>query len=191
MKKQTLKCPNCRNKTMHLVTTPYSTEIKHDGRAYRVSIESLEHYNCSECGDKIIPAEADVVIWNEVRNQAGLFQPHEIVAARTYHDLTQKKLAELLGVAESTICRWETGAQVQQISLDRFMRTLFANPDDMRYCAWLHQNPTRELKDSNPYSLLTSTITSQPEKSFSIGAANNDGYSGHVAENALSQELTL
>jgi hypothetical protein len=38
-------------------------------------------------------------------------------------------LADLLGVAVFTLSRWETGAQIQQRSLDRFLRAFFKLPE--------------------------------------------------------------
>jgi DNA-binding transcriptional regulator YiaG len=42
--------------------------------------------------------------------------------------LTQKQFANLLGVGEATVSRWETGAQIQQRAMDRFIRVCLASP---------------------------------------------------------------
>ena len=39
--------------------------------------------------------------------------------------LTQKQLADKLGLAEATLSRWETGAQIRQRSLDKLLRLFF------------------------------------------------------------------
>ena len=41
----------------------------------------------------------------------------------------EKQLAYLLGLAEATISRWETGAQIQQRSLDNLLRIFFGFPE--------------------------------------------------------------
>jgi DNA-binding transcriptional regulator YiaG len=45
-----------------------------------------------------------------------------------FDGLTQKQFAHLLGVGEATVSRWETGAQIQQRAMDRFLRVCLASP---------------------------------------------------------------
>ena len=42
--------------------------------------------------------------------------------------LTQKQFANLLGVGEATISRWESGAMIQSRAMDNFLRVFFAVP---------------------------------------------------------------
>ena len=92
------RCGKCGQKGMQLVTTPYAATIEHDGRSYRVEIP------------------------------ARLLTPEEIRQGREKLGLTQKQFANLLGVGEATVSRWETGAQIQQRALDRFLRVCLASP---------------------------------------------------------------
>src|SRR5437762_341779 len=62
--------------------------------------------------------------WREAR----LLAPEEIRAGRERLALTQKQFANLLGVGEATVSRWETGAQIQQRAMDRFLRVCLASP---------------------------------------------------------------
>jgi putative zinc finger/helix-turn-helix YgiT family protein len=57
-----------------------------------------------------------------------LLSPEEIRRSREKLGLTQKQFAALLGVGEATVSRWETGAQIQQRAMDRFLRLCFASP---------------------------------------------------------------
>jgi hypothetical protein len=41
--------------------------------------------------------------------------------------LTQKPFANLLDVGEATVSHWETGAQIQQRAMDRFLRLAATN----------------------------------------------------------------
>jgi HTH-type transcriptional regulator/antitoxin MqsA len=67
------------------------------------------------------------------RRQARLLTPEEICQGREKFGLTQKEFAHLLGVGEPTISRWETGGQIQQRAMDRFLRVCLASPaaDDL------------------------------------------------------------
>jgi transcriptional regulator with XRE-family HTH domain len=55
--------------------------------------------------------------------------------------LSQKDLAERLGVAEATISRWETGAQIQSRALDNLLRVYFAVPEVRSVLRGVEQDP--------------------------------------------------
>jgi DNA-binding transcriptional regulator YiaG len=63
------------------------------------------------------------------RREAGLMTPEEIRAGRLRCGLDQQTFADLLGIAVSTLSRWETGAQIQQRSLNRLMEAYFTSPE--------------------------------------------------------------
>jgi DNA-binding transcriptional regulator YiaG len=67
-------------------------------------------------------------ITDALRRLVGLLPPERIRSNRESLRLTQRDFANLLGVGESTVSRWETGSQIQQKSLDRLMRLFFAFP---------------------------------------------------------------
>jgi len=119
------KCAECHQRTMNLASVPYSVQIDHDGRKYQVAIPDFVVPTCSNCGAVSIDAPAAEIIDAKLREQAGLLKAREIREFRIKLRLDQKELAERLGVAPATLSRWETGAQIQQRSLDRFMRLFF------------------------------------------------------------------
>jgi putative zinc finger/helix-turn-helix YgiT family protein len=112
---------------MRLATIPYVRTIEHDGRSYRVEIPALTVPQCANCQSISIDEEADQQISAAFRREARLLAPEEIRQGREKLGLTQKQFANLLGLGEATISRWETGAQIQQRALDRFLRICFAN----------------------------------------------------------------
>ena len=122
------RCGKCGQKEMHLATVSYATTIEHDGRAYRVEIPALTVPQCSNCQAISIDDEADQQISNAFRREARLLAPEEIRQGREKLGLTQKQFANLLGVGEATVSRWETGAQIQQRAMDRFLRVCLASP---------------------------------------------------------------
>jgi len=63
-----------------------------------------------------------------LRRQIGLLTPAEIRQKRKDLGLSQQDLADSLQVAMETVSRWETGAQMQQRSLDGFLRAFFDLP---------------------------------------------------------------
>ena len=123
------KCGRCRQRAVALATVPYTIQIDHDGRKYDVHLPALTVPRCTNCGEVAIDEVADRMIEEAFRREAGLLTPETIRRNREALGLTQKELAGLLAVGEATLSRWETGAQIQQRSLDRLLRAFFAFPD--------------------------------------------------------------
>jgi putative zinc finger/helix-turn-helix YgiT family protein len=111
---------------------PYSVQIDHDGRKYQVSIPNLVVPRCGQCGTIALDEEANRAISAAFRKEANLLTPEQIREHRLALGLTQQALADALGVAVSTLSRWETGAQIQQRSFDRFLRAFFGFPEVRR-----------------------------------------------------------
>jgi putative zinc finger/helix-turn-helix YgiT family protein len=100
-------------------------EMDHDGRKYEVSVADFRVLQCSECGDIQFDDAADERLSEALRAKIGLLAPEQIRQRREALKLTQKELAALMRLAESTLSRWETGAQIQQRSMDAFLRCFF------------------------------------------------------------------
>jgi putative zinc finger/helix-turn-helix YgiT family protein len=113
---------------MELATVHYVTNIEHDGRTYVVEIPALSVPRCANCEAISIDDQADREISAAFRREARLLTPEEIRNGRDRLALTQMQFANLLGVGEATVSRWETGAQIQQRALDRFLRVCLASP---------------------------------------------------------------
>src|SRR6266545_1183860 len=108
------KCGKCRERAVALANVPYTTQVDHDGRKYVVSLPALTVPRCNNCGTIVLDEEANRQISEAFRQQAGLLTPEQIRQKRVVLGLTQQELADQLGVAVSTLSRWETGAQIQQ-----------------------------------------------------------------------------
>ena len=122
------RCGKCGRKALQLATVPYATTVEHDGRTYRVEIPDLSAPRCGHCRALSLDDEADRQISAAFRREARLLAPEEIRQGREKLGLTQKQFAQLLGIGEATVSRWETGAQIQQRAMDRFLRLCFACP---------------------------------------------------------------
>lgn len=120
------KCGQCRQRTVHPATVPYTVEAEHDGRSYTLAMPDLKTPRCQNCGELVLDSAANRQISEALRQQLGLLSPEQIRTNREALGLTQRHLAGRLGIAEATLSRWETGGQIQQRALDRLLRLYFA-----------------------------------------------------------------
>ncbi len=133
MKPYPWKCGKCRERAIKPATlSNYSTELEHDGRKYHISVDNFEVARCENCGAMVFDDAANRRLSDALRSAAGLLLPAEIRAHREALKLTQKALANCLQIAEATLSRWETGAQIQQRAMDRFLRVFFESGEARR-----------------------------------------------------------
>ncbi len=123
------KCGTCRQRTMEIATFAYSAEYDHDGRKYVVRVPDLSAPKCANCGTLSFDRVAELRLETEFRKTLGLLLPAEIRRHRLSRGFSQQQLADLIGISVSTLSRWETGAQIQQRSLDKMLRLVFFTPD--------------------------------------------------------------
>jgi putative zinc finger/helix-turn-helix YgiT family protein len=123
------RCPQCGKKEVRPTTMQYTTDIKHDGRLHTVELAALRVPRCESCGELDFDNDADEQIYQALREQLGLLLPEQIRNNREALQLSQRQLAEQLGVAVETISRWENGLMIQTRAMDRFMRLFFSVPE--------------------------------------------------------------
>ncbi len=124
------RCPYCRQSREVVPQIVQETmDVKHDGVLHTLNLPALEVPKCRSCGRILFNDGADEQISNALRTQLRLLSPEQIRRNRKNLDLTQRELAERLGVAEETISRWETGALIQSRAMDNLLRVYFANAE--------------------------------------------------------------
>lgn len=123
------RCVECKVKEVFPQATDYTSTVKHDGRAYTVHIPDLEIPTCRKCGEQVFTVGTDDRIVAALRAQVGLLTPPEIQKRRVQLGKSQQELAEQLGVAKETICRWETGAMIQSRAMDNLLRLFFGSEE--------------------------------------------------------------
>src|SRR5438552_9638806 len=99
------KCGECRQRSMAIATMPYTLQIDHDGRKYNVTVPALTVPKCGNCGAISIDHTAEEQIDAAFRQEAGLLSREQIRRNREALGLTQKELANRLGIGEATLCR--------------------------------------------------------------------------------------
>jgi putative zinc finger/helix-turn-helix YgiT family protein len=127
---KTRKCMACRERAVTPTSLPvYTTVIEHDGRKYTVSLNDFHILQCQKCGSIVLNDATNEALSDALRAEAGLLGPKEILAHRGKLGYTQKQLAALLRISDSTLSRWETGAQIQQRAMDALMRVFFSSSE--------------------------------------------------------------
>jgi putative zinc finger/helix-turn-helix YgiT family protein len=128
------KCVDCRQRTVSPVILPSHQEtLEHDGRKYTVVLEDFPVQQCANCGAMIFDEASNDRLVAALREAAELLTPEEIRQQREALKLTQKQLASHLRVSESTLSRWETGAQIQQRAMDLLLRLFFGLKEVRRF----------------------------------------------------------
>jgi DNA-binding transcriptional regulator YiaG len=122
------QCNHCGNNAVNMATIEYAAEVRHDGRLYAFTIPKLRIPICGECGEKVFTDDVDRQVNEALRSHLKFISPAKIRDALRRLDLSQKELAERLGIAEATISRWLSGSQIQTRSMDRLLRIFFAFP---------------------------------------------------------------
>jgi putative zinc finger/helix-turn-helix YgiT family protein len=123
------RCAECKAKEVFPQATDYTTTRKHDGRTYTIHIPDLEIPTCRNCGAQTFSVGDDDRIIAALRAQVGLLTPEEIQKRRGQLEMTQQELAEQIGVAKETICRWETGGMIQSRAMDNLLRLFFESEE--------------------------------------------------------------
>jgi putative zinc finger/helix-turn-helix YgiT family protein len=146
------KCIRCRERAVSPTTLPsYTADLEHDGRKYPVSVADLHVQQCGNCGALILDDAANERLDAALRAAVGLLSPEEIRGKRVALGLSQQELARSLGISVFTLSRWESGSQIQQRSMDKFLRTF--------YCV---QEARRFLGVPAPASVTSGTDPSDP-----------------------------
>jgi DNA-binding transcriptional regulator YiaG len=134
MARQARKCSDCRQRAVVPETlAAYAEDMSHDGRTYRVTVQDFDVLKCQNCGAMVFNETANQRLSAALREAVVLLSPEQIRAGRTRIGLSQKAFANAIRIAESTLCRWETGAQIQQRCMDLFLRLVFDIPAVLAY----------------------------------------------------------
>lgn len=134
-------CPKCRKKEVRPAIISYRCDMTHDGQLYSVTVPELTVPRCGHCGELVFNYPAEEQIRHALRSQLRLLTADEIRTARSTLKLSEKDLADRLGVPEATVSRWETGDQIQSRATDNLLRVFFALPEVRSVLLGANQDP--------------------------------------------------
>ena len=117
--------PN-RDTTCPFCEAPAKTEIvdhTFQHGAIEISV-TLPVRQCADCDEEFVDYVGERIQDEAVYRHYGLLTPWEIREIREGRKLSRKAFAEITGLGEATIKRWETGAIAQNRANDRYLRLL-------------------------------------------------------------------
>ena len=116
-------CPQCE-------VNRVSTEIHEQEYVYgtgestvRLKVKIPVH-TCNQCELQFTDWEAEEIKHNALCEHFGVLNPTQIRQLRKKHDMSRSAFAQLTGLGEASLNRWEKGINIQNIAHDRFLRLL-------------------------------------------------------------------
>ncbi len=117
-------CPQCGEKGA--VTTslyPHTFRYGSGESAVDLSVE-LPFRRCSACEFEFLDDEAERLEHETICAHLGVLSPKEIRGIREAYGLSRNEFAQVTGLGEATLNRWENGIKIQTLANDRYLRLL-------------------------------------------------------------------
>jgi transcriptional regulator with XRE-family HTH domain len=154
----------------------------------------LEIPTCASCGARVFSNDVDDEISRALRSHLRLLAPEQILAAIKELGMSQKGVAECLGIAEATLSRWVNGLLIQSRAMDNLLRAYFASsrvremllgtkqdPDlgtRLSYDSVKHETADRDEPDLRRLGLRNAeAIFPEVERVYGLDAVNEYGRS--------------
>ncbi len=86
---------------------------------------------CGSCGFESLDHEAETLKHEAICTHLGVLSPKDIRGIRRMHGMSRAAFAQVTGLGEATLNRWENGIMIQTLANDRYLR-LLASPATMQ-----------------------------------------------------------
>jgi putative zinc finger/helix-turn-helix YgiT family protein len=124
-----LVCPECGEQAVRTEMTPQTFNYGHGEDAVPITAD-VPLRVCSHCGFEYFDKEGQEARHEAVCRHLRVLTPKQIRALRELHGLSRTDFADLTGLGEATIARWERGSLIQNVANDRYLR-LLGHDDNM------------------------------------------------------------
>ena len=145
-----LVCPICDSKSIDTFVHSDTFRYGSGDSAATLRVDKLPVRSCKTCDFEFIDHEGERLRHEAVCRHLGVLTPTEVLETRKSHGMTRAAFAEVTGLGEATLGRWETGALIQNRANDRYLR-LVHHPFVMsilRGWSALGSEPKRNVVDS-------------------------------------------
>lgn len=127
------QCLECGKHGLVETTIDHTATMRYEGTNYQVRVPELMAYVCPGCKAVEFQDGARRQLGDAFCAVLGLMTPAHLRHCREALKVTQRELADVLGIAAESISRWESGVVVQSRAYDRFLRTYFYVPEAREY----------------------------------------------------------
>ena len=149
--KKLRSCPNCGHAPLREETITDRFTYQVDGEEpIDVEVRDVPIEVCPNCHERYFGPAAVRVQQAAVSRALGLLTPAEIQAIRERFGPTQADFARLTGIGEATISRWERGRMLPNPAMDRYLRLLDGNPNNVLLLKTLVAGPSAALAGKIP-----------------------------------------
>ena len=118
-----LVCPLCDGES--IVTFQHPDTFNYGSGDSTVTLEvDLPVRRCTACDFEFVDHEGERLRHEAVCRHLGVLSPAEVRDVRQQHGMTKAAFAQVTGLGEATLSRWENGAVVQNRANDLYLRLL-------------------------------------------------------------------
>lgn len=117
------ECPQCGKDS---ITTRWMLDsFKYGTGDSAVTLQvDLPVRRCRACDLRFLDHEGERLRHEAVCRHLGVLSPAEIFGIRKVYGMSRAAFAEVSGLGEATLSRWESGAVIQNLANDRYLRLL-------------------------------------------------------------------
>lgn len=126
-----LKCPLCGGDNVTTIVHPHKYTYGTGESAIELPV-TLPVRRCDPCDFEYLDEVGEELKHSALCEHFGVLPPAEIRRIREHHGMTQARFAEVTGIGEASLNRWENGLNIQTHAYDRYLR-LLALPGTMQH----------------------------------------------------------
>ena len=123
-------CPQCGDDAVTTFRHRHTFSYGSGESAVGLTVD-LPVRRCGSCEVEFLDDEAERLKHNAVCEYFGVLAPAEIRRIRESYGMSRAAFAQVTGLGEATLNRWENGIMIQTLANDRYLR-LLANPATMQ-----------------------------------------------------------
>jgi putative zinc finger/helix-turn-helix YgiT family protein len=129
---KTSRCPTCGKGELRPQAVTQRFEYEGGGERVTVVAENVPVKVCDACGETLSGPAAAHIHTEAIGRALGLLSPTEIRSLRERLGKTPEEFARLTGIRAEDLREWERARTLPSRALDRYLRLLAANPENVK-----------------------------------------------------------
>ncbi len=118
-----LSCPMCGGESISTKWAPHTFEYGSDESQVELKV-CIPMRHCDACEFEYLDDESERRQHDAVCDHLGVLPPDKIRHIRKEHGMTRAAFAQVTGLGEASLHRWENGLSIQTHANDRYLRLL-------------------------------------------------------------------